>query len=240
MLFDPKKYDPEFVLSKLKRVDDTVLCSERATIYVPTKYENDGLVEFGSSLYTIGIYVLMVVDKWCMSSAGIMIRIEPSSYSVVKGDDDESYFAFVFDAGEAVIPNTKCVKNELLNYYVFQHMIYRGNVPNFMSVNDLATLYDTMDYYTGATVSPNFAVYELSVSRCLRSKDNIRQDVRYAIEKQSDLFRRDFPSIPIDTPTFTATNTMGMLLGPYMEDSVTNVLLNPSTRNENFEEIIRS
>ncbi len=232
--------DKSAVWGTMHRDLNTISTRKGCKIYIPTSYEDRGLADFGEDTYILGVYAIVVDDYYAISKAQCMLRITPAIVNTVKTAGGDTMFEFYFEPGSVVFPDTRVIKDNLLNYYMYRHFNSRGNVPEFFNLIDLDTLFDDAPHYTGAIVSPTFTAYSLIASRVARTKTDIQKDARHELQTQEDLLSMDYQYIPFDTPTYTATNTSARLLGPYIEDSITNALINPSRRPEYLENLLRS
>ena len=219
--------------------DGSVTTKRDVKIYIPQRFVEKQLAAIGAETYIVGIFVMVVDDKfYAVSTVNAMMRIQPSTISTVKFDGD-SYLEFYFAPGSVVIANTLLLKADALVYKIFNEIIAKGHVPWYVNYEDLAKLFDTADTHAGVNLMGSHAILEMFAAAIARDPNDRSKYYRHAIQQQSDVETSPPKMIALNSVTYGATNTTAKLLGSYWDDGLTSALVNPSQKTEQIEELLR-
>jgi hypothetical protein len=220
--------------------DSRLIALKPCKIYVPARFEDQGLYEqVGADTYIVGIYAIVVEDKYYgISLVNAMIRIEPSSVLKVK-INNEDYFEFTFAEGSTVFSSVNLVKNDVLVYKIYNEFISKGKIPWYLNYIDTGKLFDSAYYHAGANIGQDPEVTELIVSIITRDASDKVKYYRTTINKTEEDVDKTPSFIPLESVTYGATNTTNKLAGSYWQEGLTSALVSPSTRVERIESILR-
>ncbi len=232
---DPKRIHAALKVAK----DGQMITPTGCKIYIPARFTEQRLASVGSEVYTVGIFAVVVEDKYYgVSSACAMMRIDPSNTTTVKvGEDD--YLEFTFDSGAVVSPNANLIKDDSLPYYIYNEFFAKGRVPWYIAYEDLGRLFASAEYHAGFRVGANHAVVELMASAICRDAKQLTKYYRHTVESEQDLVKRPPAVTPLKDIALGATNTTAKLLGSYFTEGLTSALVNPSERTEPIEALLR-
>ncbi len=227
------------VHDSLDKVGSQLLTKTGCKIYIPVRYAERQLAVISSEISIVGIFAIVVDDKYYgVSKAIAMMRIEPTASSTITvGEED--YYEFYFEPGSVVIADTQVVKEDTLCYFVYDYLIAKGNVPFFLNYVDLATIFENSVYYTGLSVGANHAIMDVIVASISRQEEDRTKYYRQWITKPEQLVTNPPAFIPFKSVIYGATNTTARLMGSYFEEGLTSALVNPSERLESVEELLR-
>lgn len=218
--------------------DGKLIALKECKLYIPSRFEERGLLERGVETYIIGIYALVVEDKYyAVSMVNAMIKIDPSATMKIKikGTD---YYEFTFAAGSTFITSLNLVKDDVLAYKIYDEILYKGKIPWYLSYEDLGHIFDTAKLHSGANVGENSEVTELIISLISRVPSD-RVKYYRTIAQDDDFIMKNPPAyIGLQSVQFSATNTTNKLAGSYFGQGLASALVNPSTRSERIEEIL--
>lgn len=241
-MVDPKKLERnpakvKAILSETK--GGSIVTSKPCKLYIPTRFQEKQLAFVGSEILVLGIYALVVEDKYyAVSLTNAMMRIEPATINTVLVDDNE-YYEFVFEAGDTVIANRNLVQTNTLPYHINDEIIAKGRIPWYLNYEDLGSLFDSASRYAGVSLGANDAVLEMIASAIARSPEDPRVFYRQYIKDKKQI-NEDAPTfIAFRNISYGATNTTAKLMGSYFETSLTSALVNPAEKVEDIEEILR-
>lgn len=225
-------------LQELK--DGKVVASQECKIYIPTRFSKRGLAETGVENHITGICAIVVEDKYyAVMNVCAMIRIEPTQILKVKVDGVE-YFEFIFAKGSTVIVTTDLVKIDTLVYRIYDELISKGNIPWYMSYDDLGKIFDTAKKHAGAGIGQNSEVTELIVSMISRDAEDKTKYYRSTVKDQKYVKTNPPAFIPLRSVIYAATNTTNKLAGSYFATSVVSALVSPASRSERIELLLRT
>lgn len=231
--------NPSAVVSTLKELGNTLYVTRPTKVYLPVRFSERNLAQVGSEIYIIGIYAIVIDDKyWAVSLIDAMMKIEPTSYKIVSIDGDD-YFEFYFEPNTVLCPNTELVKTDTLTYRIYDEIISKGKIPWYLSYLELGGIFDSAKYHAGTSVGSDREVTELIVSLIARDREDRTKYYRQTVKSLDDLKSRPPAFIPMRSVIYAATNTLNKIAGSYMESGVISALVSPSDRTEHIEELLR-
>ena len=232
--------NPEAAHSALKEVKDSLIAVKRCRIYIPESYIGGPLGSIEDSIRIVGIYGIVVEDKYyAVSSALAIMEIEPSATNVVTIDNIK-YMEFTFEVGDTVIRNINLIRTGTLVYRIYNEIIAKGKIPWYLQYKDLCLLFTTAYIHGNANLQGDSAILELIASSMARQKDDRTKFYRLqpGLNAKEDKIGPAF--IPLRYVGMQATSTVARLLGAYFQEGVTSALISPSTRTESIEDILRT
>ena len=220
--------------------DGSVLTSKPIKIYVPERYTEKGLAEVGSDVFIVGIYAMVVDDKYyAVSRINAMMRIKPTTIATVKFDGTP-YLEFSFDPGSVVIATTSLIKSDTLVYNIFNYFISNGAIPWFLGYEDVATLFESADHHAGVRLGRSHTIMEMFAAAIARDPQQRTRYIRHTLDDSSDKPNIPVAFIALRNISLGATNTTARLQGSHWSDGLNSALVNPSTSVERVEQLLRS
>jgi hypothetical protein len=219
--------------------DGRLVTTKGCKIYIPVRFAERGLASIGIETHIVGIYAMVVEDKYySISQVNALIRIDPSSTLKINIDEEE-FYEFTFDPGAVVIVSLHLVKTDTLVYKIYDEIFGKGRVPWYLRYDDLHKLFDTAKLHAGANIGQNREVTELLVSMISRDSKNRHRYYRTVPKKPEDVITNPPVFIPLRSVTYAATNTTNKLAGSYFYEGLVSALNNPADRVERIEGILR-
>lgn len=238
MDFKKLKRDPEFITSKLKEAGTEMIAAEEVKIYFPARFVERDLAELGHDIYVIGLFAIVIGDKFCTLNVPAMVPLSPTYYSTIEIEGVE-YYEFIFDKGSVVINNTDLVIRDTLVYYIVAEIFSKGNVPWYIGYSEMAAIFDNAEKHAGTKVVSQRKVIELWVSILARNPDKPTQYYAETIQSQDDVVKRPPTFVGMRNVSLMASGTLNKVVGSYMSDGITSALLNPSDEIGLLETILR-
>ena len=231
---------PEKVRAALKeQPDNSVVTSKPLKIYVPKRFMEKQLAQVAAEIYIVGIFAMVVDDTYYgVSTVNAMMRIKPTSIATGKFVH-ESYLEFQFDPGSVVIANTLLIKNDVLVYKIFDEIVAKGHTPWYVGYEDLAKLFASAEKHAGVKLKNSHAILEMFAAAVARDSVERSNYFRHVVKDQFDYVNKPPTIIPLRSVSYGTTNTTAKLLGSYWDDGLTSALVNPSTKTERIEELLR-
>lgn len=231
--------DASKVHADLYETKNTLLTTKGCKIYSPRRFAERKLAVIANEIRIVGIYAISVQDRYYgVSLANAMMQIKPSSTSIVEVDGDE-YYEFSFEPGSVVIPNLELVKDKTLTYHIYDEIIAKGNVPWFMSYEDLGKLFVSAKYHAGITLAANNVPLEMIAASISRTQKDRSKYFRHEIKNIDDQFKLAPFYVAFRSVIHGATNTTSKLMGAYFGDGMMSALVNPSEKVEDIETLLR-
>lgn len=220
--------------------DKSVMTTKAVKIYIPERYREKSLAEIGTDTYILGMYALVVEDKYyAVSNVCGMVRIKPSSISTVKYEG-ESYLEFSFDPGSVVIATTSLVRDDVLVYRIFHYFIAGGRVPFYMDYDDACQLFKTADKHANVRLARSRPILEMFAATISRDPKKRTEYYRHSLPQGTEAPTFGPAFVAMRDVTMGPTNTTARLQGAYWNDALTSALVNPSSRPERFEQLLRA
>jgi hypothetical protein len=208
--------------------------SKPLNIIVPMYYEKDQLLTVSDNLVTLGIFPIWY-DKEPRSQFFVpaMLTMCPSTLVYQKEAGDDVVFAS-FTKGDLFLKSRTVVKTEYIAFVLFNYYIGNNHIPNLITYDNLATLFQTVANITGSKIGGyNNAVFEILFAHTTRSIDNIQIPYRLTDMK------KPFYHIKLSDMAHITTSTTAKLISGYLTDSI-NTAINTDVENESkLEEILR-
>lgn len=233
---DASKVKPALVTQP----DGSVLTTKSLKIYIPERYVEKGLAEIGSEIFIVGIYAMVVEDKYyAVSRINAMMRIKPTTIATVKMDGT-SFLEFYFEPGSVVIATTSLIKADTLVYNIFNYFISNGAIPWFLGYEDVATLFESADHHAGVRLARSHTILEMFAAAITRDPEQRTTYIRHTLDDTSK--KEDVPVafVAMRNISLGPTNTTARLQGSYWADGLTSALANPATKRERMEQLLRS
>lgn len=232
--------DASKVHACLQELDDgRIVAKKPVKIYQPTRFAERGLASIGIETNIVGIYAIVVDDKYYgVSMVNATQRIEPTSTVKIQIDGEE-FYEFSFEAGSTVVSSVMLVKTDTLVYKIYDEIIAKGRVPWYLGYSELGKLFDTALYHAGARIGTNHEVTELIISMIARNPKDRHQYYRKDIVSLEDMVANPPAFIPLRSVTYAATNTLNKLAGSFFTEGVVSALVNPTDRVERIEDLLR-
>ncbi len=223
------------VLSKLKTIDDQIVCTENCRIQIPSRYAEVNLAQLGTDTFILGVYAILLDNNmYAVSNILGLIKIIPDKVQKVVIDDVE-YLEFVFEAGSTVIDNINIVRRDTILYDIFNEFIFMGNVPWYMNYNDLGKLFDTTLKFADSHAGEMYEVNEFLASIIARSPKD-----------RSVFYRLDLPNklppqyVALTSIYYSINNPVNKIAGSYFTDGLISALVNPSNEVGHIEKLLRT
>lgn len=220
------KYDPDKY--------QIVFEGESLEVRVPRRYENHDLLVIADDVRTLAIFELIIDDKHvtgCLLPA--VINMEPSDtyFSTIDGVD---YAILQFTKGDIFISNTNIVRNPALAYAMFVEFISLGNMPRFLSYNDVAFMFDTASDICGMNFPVNHAVFEMIYSHLFRDPNQLTKAYRLTDMTEPPAF------VQLRSVSYGPDTTTARLLGSYIGDGIDSSLVHQTEQRSELEDLLRS
>jgi len=167
-----------------------------------------------------------------------MMHISPAFTKQVQ-IGDESYYEFRFDPGTTVVKSLNCVMDDTLPYQMYREFIELGKIPVYLSYSDMANLFESCGELCGVDLGANEAVLSAIASSVMKDPDDMRRSFSFKINSILDELSERPAIVPFRDVQYGATNTTAKIMGSYSDLAITSALVNPSERNEQFEDLLR-
>lgn len=220
--------------------DGSVIATRPSKLYFPERFLEKQLAVIGAQNYVVGIFAHVVDDTYFATFLGAaMVHVEPTAIATVKFGDD-TYLELGFDPGARILVNQEVVQDGMLTYRIYDEIISKGHTPWYMSYDDLIKLLFTANDLAGVNLLANHAMLELNAAAVSRNAANMNQYYRHFIKSYEDILAHPPATIPLMSVSYGTTNTVSRIMGSYWEQGINSALVNPATKVENIERLLRT
>lgn len=227
------KWDGERILKALRQEENTLIANENLRIHIPKRFAKRKLANIGLKTYICCIYAIITDDdKYDVSNLPIIGLISPTRTSEIKIDDVE-YYEFYFPKNSVIMPNVNLVRRDTLVYNVFDELIYKGNVPWYLSPDDLARISDHTKEVADSGIGEYLTMSEIIASLVTRDVNDKKVYYRNTDRKGK------YEYIALGNVFYSATSTMSKLAGNYFADGIVGAVVDQTEEVSRIEEIIK-
>lgn len=233
--------DASVVGKALKEMPDGSMTTlEKCRIQIPARWNDRFLATVGAETFVLGIMAIIINDThYAVSNVCAQFRLNPDRVSRVMVEDEE-YYDFYFEKGSKVFESVNLLKQDTLVYYLFDEIITKGNIPWYMTYNDLGKMLDSTIYYTDTRLAENCEMNELIISLIARDGQDRTKYYRTAIKDQEYVAKTPPEYVALSSVVYSASNTLNKLAGSYMSEGIVSALVSPSTDVSRIEGLLRS
>jgi len=226
-----EEYDRYF---KINSKNEVIFIGEKLEVFIPERYKDKELMTVTSDISTIAIFHMVVDDKITVKYfLPAFIKIVPSSIDIVL-IDEERYVKATLVKNDVWMANRELLRVEKVAYLIWNEFIYWGNIPKWMSYEDVLQLFQTLQDVTGLNFDVPSVVFQTIVSHLARSQKNLDEQYRLTDMKEPPQF------IPLHSVAHAATSVTARIIGSYFDDSINVSLLQDKGQTSELEDILRS
>jgi hypothetical protein len=234
------KRNPELVKSFFKNVGETVVTTKTIRVLFPERYMNRELVFMGNTIRLLSIYaVLDDENNYAIVCAPIFQELSPNNVTDLLVDDNV-YKVLHFDANDVFMPTRVLVKQDSFIYDIFDEFFIKGNIPWFLSYEDVSNLLVESKKYADSNVGNNPLTMEIITSIIARHKDDKTIRIRETIETNLDKAKADPVYIGLNNIYYAFDNTGARIIGGYYGYGVTNAIMDPETKTTLVADLLRA
>lgn len=228
---DRRTYDKNF---KMNTKGEVIFTGEKLEIFIPKRYVEKNLTYIESNITTVAIFEMIINDE--IHEGYFLpgfIRICPSGIdSVTIGED--RYIKATLSKNDVFMQTVDIVKTEKLVYLIWNEFFYLGNIPKWMSYQDVLNLFRTMQKITGLKFGVPSVVFQIICSQLARSPKNLDIEYRLTDMKESPIW------IPLHSVAHAATSASARMIGSYFDEGINVTLLQDKGRPSELEDILRA
>lgn len=213
--------------------DSVTFTGNTLVVHIPRRYEKYAMISVGDTVRALGIFEINVnetQDHGLFIPAVLDLCPTRSDYVTVNGAD---YLRCIFNKGDTFIKNKQVVRNEYIAYIIFTEYLESGFIPEFLSYDNCAFIFDTIKEVTGSKIPAKHVVYEAIFSHMAKKPGDYRVPYRLSDMKHRPLWLK-LTDIPHTAQSFTAK-----AIGGYFQDSINTSLVNENDQNSYVEDILR-
>lgn len=231
--------DPDYVYKNFAFTEDGgVVCKKPCKIQIPQRYLDRHLASITMDTYIVGIFAIIMDNKYAVMFVDAMVEINPSNTDTVKVGDTE-YLEFSFDAGTRFIETLDLIMNDTLAYYIYNEFVAAGKIPWYITYTDLPYIFESAKHHAGINLG-NPRVLEFLLTTIARDPEDMKTLYRHIFKDLKMVHVKPPAYVPFRSVIWNTSNTVSKLIGGYFSDSISSALVNPSDKVERIEALLRS
>ncbi len=234
--------DKSFILSNLVIPEDPtqpVITRKPMKVVFPQRYVDRGMATLGSETSFTGIFATICENRYSVTKACAMVFSDPVSSRTLNWLGKE-YVELSYDEGSAYMTTRDLVKHDQLVYRIYDEFFNKGNIPWFMTYDDVAHIFDTANKHGGTSIADSKEVTHFIVSLISRTRGDLTQYFRTAIETREDLKSIQPAFIAMINAAYAPTNTLNRIAGSYFDEGTVASIVYPTDRVEKLESAYRA
>ena len=234
------KYKPGIVDELVAIKNDTTVPIKDFKIMFPSRYVNINVAKLGTTTNVISVYAMIDENNnYCVVNAPILIQVMPvMSYEVYV--DSVSYTVLEFEKGGLFMTTNTLVKSSDFTYDLFSEFFLKGNVPWYLNVDMLASIYLESGKYLGNSIGKYTKGFEILTSVIARDRSDKSKLYRYSLKTQKDINNIPVNYIGLGDKYYSYNNTASKLVGSYLKKGIVSSLVTPEKKTTNIARLLKA
>lgn len=227
--------NPTKVHETLTEKNDQLITKTGCKIYIPATYTSKGLAAISSEVSILGIFALVIDDKfYSVSKSTSMMIIEPDSTETIMIDGAE-HLEFHFNPGSVIIRNTMLVRDKKIVNSIMDYFVDYGHSPWFINYIDHAELFKFSKYFNDLKLGQSQAVLDVITAHISRNPSNFEQYYRHGLKVIADAYKQPSFLATRDIANNTTSN-LARINGSELQRAIKSTLLAKPERAEPLEQ----
>lgn len=236
------KRNKNYILSNLavgEKPNDPVICKKPMKVIFPQRYVDRSMAHLGSETSFAGIFATICDGYYSVTKACAMVPSDPIATRTVNWLGRE-YVELSYEAGSEYMKTRDLVKHDQLVYRIYDEFFNKGNVPWFMTYDDMAHIFDTANKHGGTSITDAKEVTHFIVSLIARVRGDLITYFRTSVETRADLEKTQPAFIAMINAAYAPTNTLNRVAGSYFDEGTVASIVYPTDRVEKLEAAYRA
>lgn len=200
--------------------------------YLPKRYINKNYLIVTETIKVLGIFTMKCQGETFGIVLPTVIEMEVSRIEEAT-IDDRRYIVAVLEKGRKFMTSLSTLQGVKIPYYVWTEFLSVGNLPEFITYDTCAQLYDDMADIAGRGLGVDHAVFELVVAHMYRDKDDLSTYYR-----NTDM-KKEPGMVTLRDINYGPSTTHSRIVGSYANEGRNAALLHQSTTNDELEDTFR-
>ena len=212
----------------------SILNAESAQAFIPQRYEVHDLLDFGDPTKVLGIFELKIAEEpiGYYLYLPAMLAMRPSSISQ-RTINDIAYYVFNFKRGDILLTTNVMMKQDYILSKMFIEFVRNGNVPPFLTYDQMARMFDVAQVTCGVTLSVPHATFEMIFAHCCRDPKNLNVKYRYSDQKENPVF------LGLRNVTHVRDSTTARLISSHFLEGANSAIVNQIDQRSETEDMLR-
>src|SRR5574344_96335 len=204
----------------------------KLVVYLPSRYQALGHTNIDETVSTIGVFTMEIDGNLCGLQIPAILSMDPSTIEE-KTINDTKYTLLTFNKGDRFLVNDCVIQRGDMGYVLWKEFMGLGNLPSYITYENIFTLYDDLGEIAGRGIAVNHAVLELVFAHIFRDKKDL------SIEYRHTPMNGNFEIIGVHNVAYGVTSTHGRLMRSYTTQGINAALLHPNDKNYDYGDVYR-
>jgi len=207
-----------------------IFTGKELKVYIPEVYQGRNLLSIGNTASSLGVLQLRINGKYEATLLLLnKIEIEFESDSKVTEHEYE-YIVLNVLPGQALIRNTRLVKDPGSIYNIFMTFVALGKLPPFLDYDATQSIFDNDRLVCGASLGVNHSIWEMVFAHMHRDKEDPYTFYRYTkMDKEPQI-------VSLHAISHGPQSTSAKVIGGYMSDGLVSALVDKSEKESSLIE----
>jgi len=221
LTFGRFKRNPEVIKKALVIKNNMTMTTKKLRVFFPVRYLKKNLAVIKNTAKVVSIYMLVDEDD------NYAIINAPNIQELMFFETDDvtldniQYKVLMFEENQTFIPNNNILQLDQFMYNLYDEFFVKGNVPMFMSYNDVYKIFLESKKYANSRVGESRVAYELLTS--LVSRASTDKDI--FIRHTKDPSNREVEFVGLSDIFYSYSSTGSKLIGGYFKYGVVNAIV---------------
>lgn len=233
--FKKLKRNPEAINSKIIMREDRTIAKEVLSILIPKFYFNKNLgkkMPKGIEL----LCVFPIIDE--KGNYGVIAESAKQTINYGRLDEvtvyDDVYESYTYYPGDIIAETTKIVKSDDILFPLFDAYFMYGKFPKFLSYQDVSTLFEKANEFTGSRIGSFPVIMDILVSALSRSDDDPNVTYKDILNSEKDM-SKPIHYVGLCDIDFSITNTGSRIIGGYFDKNMN--IMSVTKENKHVKDI---
>lgn len=217
-----------------------VIAKKALTIQFPVRFQEIGLAQIGAKTFAFGLVaVILESGEYALLNVNAFLELGPAKIDLVKVDEVE-YYSFRYEPGDVVIRTKELVRRTKLIFSAIDEFFFKGKVPYYVGYEDMGRIFDTAKKHAGTRANTSPPVIEFMAAYIARKKNDRIKFIRENANSYGDFAPDKLEWVPFNSVYWSRPGTVNKIAGAYFQEGIVSAIVNPSTRTEKVESILRA
>ena len=213
-----------------------IFIGDELTIWIPERYKGKSCLKISEVVQSLGIFSMQIKADGKSHNVGYflprLINIEPTEI-LSDTQDENKFIKLVLYKNNVFMQSTELVKTSSISYVAFYEYINSANVPEFITYDQKAFLFDSISKETGVKFKADHAIFEIIFAHLCKSQNDFSIQYRF-----TDMKTKEF-QIPLSDTSHASVSTTSRLVGSYFSNGISASLVEDNLNPSIIENILR-
>lgn len=228
------KHNPEAIKNCFRISNNMTIVTKDIKIVFLESFLNKELAEIGDYVSLVGLYgIIDENNNFGTCIAPVFQKILVNKIEDATCDDGKLYKILYIEKDSVMLDTNDLVVSDNQVYFIYDQFYVKGNIPFYISYNQLPTLLADADIFCGTRLGNDRHVFEILASLVARGKDK-------------SVYYRNSPEMGIENPNYTSLSNIyyslksssSKIIGGYYGSGISAAILNPETESSVLENLL--